>query len=179
MKSPTGHIARQLRLRLDSMVCRDMVEEQARGFLMSLANAMDTKSSRPMVLRPPRVPPTAQVAKADGSRPISLALIRTRFSVPHLPYERHVKAEARLAAALVRLLRDTFGADESIFVATPHRIQRAAVRQALTFPIAQGPTPDGGEDEMDGLTDKMARLRVSLDDNLRVDTIERLQGTPF
>ena len=179
MKSPAGHIARELRLRLDSMVFRDMVEEQARHFLMSLANAMDTKSSQPTVLRPPRVLPTAQVAKVDGSRPISLALIRTRFLAPHLPYERHVKAEAGLAAALVRLLRDTFGVAESIFVATPHRIQRAAVRQALTFPITQGRAPDGEEDEMDALTDKMARLRVSLDDNLRVDTIERLQGTPF
>jgi len=150
MKSHAGHIARDLRLRLDSTVSDDMVEEQARRFLISLADAMDANSSRPTVLRPPRVPLIAQAAKAGESRPISLALIRTRFSVPHVPYEHHVKAEARLAAALVRLLRKTFGVNESIFVATPYLRQKAAVRQALTH-----------------------------NDNLRVDTVEKLQGTLF
>lgn len=181
MKPHADNIARELRLWLDSTISDDMVKEQARRFLISLADAMDTKSSRPTALLPPRVLPTAQVAKADGSRPISLALIRTRFSHSHLPYESHVKAEARLAAALVCLLRETFGIDESIFVATPHRIQRAAVRQQLALSgqkSAQGPTLDG-EDEMDNLADQMAGLRVSHEDNLRVDTVERLQGTPL
>ena len=182
MKSHAGHIARDLRLRLDSTVSNDMVEEQARRFLVSLADAMDANSSRPTVLQSPRVPLAAQVVKAGGGRPISLALIRTRFSVPHLPYEHHVKAEARLAAALVRLLRKTFGVDESIFVATPHRIQRAAVRQALTLTrqiAAQGPAPGSEEDKIDDLTGKMAELKVSHNDDLRVDTVERLQGTLF
>ena len=180
MKSQTDRIATELKLWLDRMISADIVEEQARQFLVSLADAMDTKSSRPTILRPPRILPTAQVAKSDGSRPISLALIRTRFSVSYLPYESHVKAEARLAAALVSLLRETFGVGESIFVATPHRIQRAAVRQALSGQtIAPGPAPDGEEDEMDNLTGQMAGLKVSHDDNLRVDTVERLQGIPL
>jgi hypothetical protein len=182
MKSHAEYIPRELRLWLDSPVSGDMVKEQARRFLISLADAMDTKSSRQTLLRPPRVPPTAQVAKGQGSRPLSLALIRTQFSVSHLPYESHVKAEARLAAALVCLLRDTFGVDESIFVATPHRIQRAAVRRALVLSgqsVASGPAPDGDEDEIDNLVDQMAGLSVSQDGNLRVDTVERLQGTPL
>jgi hypothetical protein len=173
MKSHAEYIPRKLRLRLDSPVSGDMVKEWARRFLISLADAMDTKSSRQTLLRPPRVLPTAQVAKGQGSRLLSFTLIRTRFSVPDLPYESHVNAEARLAAALVCLLRYTFGVDESIFVATPYRIQTAAVRRTLTLsgqPIASGPAPDG-EDEMDN--------RVGRNGNLHVDTVERLQGTPL
>lgn len=180
MKSHADDLARELRLWLDSTHSDDMVKEQARRFLLSLANAMDIKSSRSTDLRPPRVPPTGQVAKGDGGQLTSLALIRTRFSVSHLPYESHVEAEARLAAALVLLLQDTFGVDKSIFVATPHRIQRTAVRQALKMSgqaIAQGPAPDGEQDEMDNLTGLMEGLKVS-HSNLRVDTVERLQGTP-
>jgi len=175
MKPPTSHIARELRLWLDGTESDDMVEEQARRFLVALANAMDTRPYQSTVLRPPRVLPV-QVPKHEGSRSISLALIRTQFSVPHLPYESHVRAEARLAAALVRLLQETFGVDETIFVATPHRIQRAAVRQAL---MSSGKTvaPDNEESEMDDLlVDRMAGLTVSRDGTLRVDTVERLQG---
>src|SRR5258708_14879208 len=108
MKSYADYIPRDLRLWLDSSVSDDIVQEHARRFLISLADAMDTKSSRPTTLRPPRVLPTAQIINGSGSRPISLALIRSRFSVPHLPYDTHVKSEARLAAPLVRLLRHTF-----------------------------------------------------------------------
>jgi hypothetical protein len=181
MKSHADDLARELRLWLDSTVSDDMVKEQARRFLLSLASAMDTKSSQSMDLRPPRVPPTGQAAKGDRSQLTSLALIRTQFSVSHLPYESHVEAEARLAAALVLLLQDTFGVDKSIFVATPHRIQRAAVRQALKLSdqtIAQGPAPDGEQADIDNLTDLMEGLKVS-HNNLRVDTVERLQGTFF
>ena len=182
MKSHADDLARELRLWLDSTVSDDMVKEQARRFLLSLASAMDTQSPRSTDLRPPRVPPTGQAAKGDGSQLTSLALIRTRFSVSHLPYESHVEAEARLAAALVLLLQDTFGVDKSIFVATPHRIQRTAVWQALKVSgqtaIAQGPAPDGEQDEMDDLTELMGGLKVS-HNNLRVDTVERLQGMPL
>ena len=180
MKSHADDLARELRLWLDSTLSDDMVKEQARRFLLSLASAMDIKSSRSTDLRPPRVPPSGQIGKGDGSQLTSLALIRTRFSVSHLPYESHVEAEARLAAALVLLLQDTFGVDESIFVATPHRIQRTAVRQALKMSgqaIAQGPAPDGEQDEMDNLTELLEGLKVS-HNNLRVDTVERLQGAP-
>ena len=181
MKSHADDLARELRLWLDSTVSHDMVKEQARRFLLSLASAMDTKSPRSTDLRPPRVPPTGQVGKGDGSQLTSLALIRTRFSVSHLPYESHVEAEARLAAALVFLLQDTFGVDKSIFVATPHRIQRTAVWKALKLSgqtSAEGPAPDGEQDEIDDLTELMGGLKVS-HNNLRVDTVERLQGTPF
>ena len=181
MKSHVDDLARELRLWLDSPVSDDMVKEQARRFLISLASTMDTKSPGSTDLRPPRVPLTGQVVKGDGSQLTSLALIRTRFSASHLPYESHVEAEARLAAALVLLLQETFGVDKSIFVATPHRIQRTAVRQALKLSgqtTAQGPAPDGEQDEMDTLTDLMEGLKVS-HNNLRVDTVERLQGTSF
>jgi len=174
MKSHADDLARELRLRLDSPVSDDKVKEQARRFLLSLASTVDTKSSRSTVLRPPRVPLTGQVVKDDGSQLTSLALIRTRFSASHP--ESHVKAEARLAAALVLLLQDTFGAHRSIFVATPYCRQRTAVRQALKLSgqtTAQGPAPDGERGKMDNLREG---LKVPYN-NLRVDTVERLQGT--
>jgi hypothetical protein len=182
MKTHDGDIARELKLWLEySMDSGDMVREQARCFLLSLADAMDTKSPRSTDLRPPRIPPTAQIAKGDGSQPLSFVLIRTRFSVSHLPYESHVKAEARLAVALVLLLREAFGVDKNIFVATPHRIQRAAVSQALALSgqtTAQGPAPDGEQDPTADPTDPTGRLKVS-HENLRVDTVEKLQGTLY
>ena len=45
-------------------------------------------------------------------------------------YEAHIKAEAALAVALIKQLRKS-APHEHIFVATPHRIQRQAVRIAL------------------------------------------------
>jgi hypothetical protein len=95
-----------------------------------------------------------------------------------LPYEAHVKAEARLAAALVHWLRESFGDGESIFVACPHRIQRSAVRQAITSPrgdFSEDMIEQGNEDSIDNPVEELKAFHLS-ETGLRIDTVERLQG---
>jgi hypothetical protein len=139
---------------------------------------MSRRKDRPSNLSPPRIRgadiPTEEIL------PASLALIRVRASRSSLaPYEAHVKAEAKLAAALVHWLRESFGAEENIFVACPHRIQRSAVRQAIFSPgddrsACQGEEA-GPDSDVDALAAELAAFHVS-EQGLRVDTVERLQG---
>jgi hypothetical protein len=104
-------------------------------------------------------------------RPVSLALIRLKTWSKHtrdISYELHVQAEAALAASLVLCLQECSPQDD-IFVATPHRIQREAVKAALA------------KIRDNSLDAAFMRLRVSKetrDDGpkVTVDTIERLQG---
>jgi superfamily I DNA and/or RNA helicase len=99
--------------------------------------------------------------------PISLALIRlqTVTSRPEqIGYELHVRGEAAIAASLVKSLQKC-SPDEDIFVATPHRIQRQAVKAAL----------DSGE--VDYLVDAMKGMKIAGNTGkVVVDTVERLQG---
>lgn len=165
-------IGESLQLWLDTEEADDPIMEDTRLFLLDLAKAMLPKG-RPLKLLPPR---------ADtGNRLASLALIRVKASGSSmLPYESHVKAEARLAAALVHWLRESFGSEETIFVACPHRIQRSAVRQAIL-----APGEDWGSDEIEaaspeGDVDAMAAALEALhvsDRGLRIDTVERLQSS--
>ncbi|KIM22775.1 hypothetical protein M408DRAFT_49513, partial [Serendipita vermifera MAFF 305830] len=151
-------IGESLQLWLDTEEADDPIMEDTRLFLLDLAKAMLPKG-RPLKLLPPR---------ADtGNRLASLALIRVKASGSSmLPYESHVKAEARLAAALVHWLRESFGSEETIFVACPHRIQRSAVRQAILAP----------EGDVDAMAAALEALHVS-DRGLRIDTVERLQSS--
>ena len=176
-KSQTGEIAESLRLWLDTESSDDPVMEQSRIFLLNLADAMLQKG-RPVKLSPPRVNSTLTL-KAQN-RPASLALVRVKASGSSLlPYEAHVKAEARLAAALVHWLRESFGDEESIFVACPHRIQRSAVRQAILSPGEDWGSDQveeaGPESDVDALAAELAAFHVS-ERGLRIDTVERLQG---
>jgi len=104
-------------------------------------------------------------------RPVSLALVRMRTWSAHtqnIAYELHVQGEAAVAAALVLALQRCSPKDD-IFVATPHRIQREAVRVALSrAKIRDVPL----EDAMDNL-----HLEGSEAGKVTVDTIERLQGS--
>lgn len=102
--------------------------------------------------------------------PISLALIRLQTITTHpdqVAYEVHVRGEAAIAAALVKLLRRS-SPSEDIFVATPHRIQRQAVKAALDFEEAS-------------LINAMQRINITADASVvgkvTVDTVERLQGS--
>ncbi|KIM82593.1 hypothetical protein PILCRDRAFT_467993 [Piloderma croceum F 1598] len=99
--------------------------------------------------------------------PISLALIRlqTVTSRPEqVGYEVHVRGEATIAASLVKSLRKC-SPGEDIFVATPHRIQRQAVKAAL-------------ESEEDSLVHAMQDMNIAANaGNVVVDTVERLQGS--
>jgi superfamily I DNA and/or RNA helicase len=98
--------------------------------------------------------------------PISLALIRlqTVTSRPEqVGYEVHVRGEATIAASLVKSLRKC-SPGEDIFVATPHRIQRQAVKAAL-------------DSEEDSLVHAMQGMNIAANaGNVVVDTVERLQG---
>lgn len=122
------------------------------------------------LLQPPRLvrETVSQVVDlAAMPHPISLALIRlqTVTSRPEqVGYEIHVRGEAVIAASLVKSLRQCFP-DEDIFVATPHRIQRQAVKAAL----------DSGD--ADSLVEAMQCMNISANTGkVVVDTVERLQG---
>uniref|UniRef100_A0A8H7Y8T0 DNA2/NAM7 helicase-like C-terminal domain-containing protein n=1 Tax=Psilocybe cubensis TaxID=181762 RepID=A0A8H7Y8T0_PSICU len=112
---------------------------------------------------------TSQLAVAH--RPVSLSLIQLRSwsaHTPLIPYELHVHGEAAVAASLVASLQKCCPNDD-IFVATPHRIQREAVKAALTRANSQLP--------MDVAFEKMHLASGDRKPNVIVDTIERLQGS--
>jgi hypothetical protein len=108
---------------------------------------------------------------ALSHRPVSLALIRLRTwskLTRNISYELHVQAEAALAACLVLCLQ-TCSPQDDIFVATPHRIQREAVKVALS------------RIRDTSLQGAFSQLRVGKETaaggpKVTVDTVERLQG---
>lgn len=129
------------------------------------------------LLKPPQLKLTPEeITKAARSlaldhQPISLALIRLRTwsrSFSHVAYEMHIHGEAALAASLVEFIRKC-SPDDDIFVATPHRIQREAVRNALQ---------KSGKHSL-SLEDQFKKVKLgrhSIGGQVTVDTIERLQG---
>lgn len=176
-KSQKAEIAESLTLWLDTESSDDPIMEEGRLFLLDLADAMLQKTPSAQ-LHQPRVSTTLTIKASN--RPASLALVRVDASGSSmLPYEAHVKAEARLAAALVHWLRESFGDEESIFVACPHRIQRSAVRQAILSPGEDWGTDhmeqNGPESDVDALAAELTAFHVS-ERGLRIDTVERLQG---
>lgn len=113
--------------------------------------------------------------------PISLVLIRlTEASTSTLQkqssYEIHVHEEAVLAATIVHhLLR--ICPSESIFVATPHRIQRSAVKAAL---LTDNVRFEPSHVDLDKLSQKVNTMNLTEErsaSSVTVDTIERLQGS--
>lgn len=172
MKSEATEIAESLRLWLDTKPSDDNIMEQARMFLFDLAGVMGQRKPPPSKsLTPPRV---SYDPRNGATLTTSLALIRVKaLKASILPYEAHVKAEARLAAALVHWLRESFGHEETIFVACPHRIQRSAVRQAILSP--EEVIEDVIEDDLEEIISGLNALHVS-ERGLRIDTVERLQG---
>ncbi|KAJ3717028.1 hypothetical protein C8R42DRAFT_538420, partial [Lentinula raphanica] len=147
-------------------------------FLLALSCIMLKQPQRD--LSPPLFTYTQEHSHRSGSSPIkdatphplSLALIRlhttSKRHCDNVGYELHVKDEAAVTAALVTVIQECLPG-EDIFVATPHRIQRQAVKAALsarhfeTLPhLLDKLTLDG---------DKEAESTVT------VDTIERLQGS--
>jgi hypothetical protein len=169
MKSQAVEIAQSLHLRL-STPSKDKIMEQARVFLVNLADIMAQSKPQSFKLSPPRIkyPPKKGVQHST-----SMALICVKAAKASMfPYEAHVQAEARLAAALVHWLRESFGNEETIFVACPHRIQRSAVRQAILSPNESA--VEEGVD-VDELSAALEAFHMS-DNGLRIDTIERLQG---
>ena len=143
-KSQAKLLATQLK-RLENEASRDVMVEKCRNFFLSLSNVM--LGQKQSLLHPPVKDTGKQNVKiqAHGDhgvyanpsipRPISLAMVRLHVTGDpqgKMAYESHVHAEAKVAAALVRLLEKACGEGDSIFVACPHKIQRAAVNLALS-----------------------------------------------
>ncbi|EIN06561.1 hypothetical protein PUNSTDRAFT_121729 [Punctularia strigosozonata HHB-11173 SS5] len=156
--------------------CRPGLEdvlESAKSFLVDLSRAM-LRKDQPR-LRPPvaaAASPT-DLLTVPGPLPISLAMISLKARTMHssqLGYEAHVRGEAALAASLIYWLRKSCP-DDSIFVATPHRIQRYAVKEALK-------SMKSLESDEDELAQAMTTLAVSdaTTTQVTIDTVERLQG---
>lgn len=150
------------------------------AFLLGLSDVMLRKPQS--TLNPPRFSglkmPVAELddgsSQADPShQPVSLSLIRLKTwsstDGQQFGYETHVHGEAAVAASLVAALRHC-APDDDIFVATPHRVQREAVKAALArLKRSQGT-----------FEEKLQMLSVGEEDYLRnvtVDTVERLQGS--
>lgn len=138
-------------------------------FLVALSRVMLRHPQT--LLRPPTLAEVAieHVNLSLTHHPVSLALIKLKTvsqKVDHIGYELHVHGEAAVAAALVASIR-RISPHEDIFVATPHRIQREAVKTALL----RLKSPQNSLEE--------AFDRLTVDDpsgKVTVDTVERLQG---
>lgn len=180
------HIARGL-LDLDYNAATRSVDRSAQEILLAIGSAMLGRHQS--VLTPPlqssfttvtTVPDDSNLAP----RSISLALVRLRAASSgpeHAGYEAHLRGEAASAAALVRSLREACP-EETVFVATPHRIQRHAVREALQ--MGSNPSVDAtvAEDAdpsvalAEGLEGLTVNERAKEQEAVIVDTVERLQG---
>ena len=190
-KSQRRHIATALKAMLDLVDpeiddSANSIDCSAREFLLSIAQAMlglpQTTLSPPPGSASPTLTATQLSIPSDPTlapRPISLALLRlsaTSRRPEQTGYEAHVRGEAAAAVALVRWLREACP-EETVFVATPHRIQRHAVREALRFGTGN---VSGEDDTEDGLAEAMEGLTVDAKDAPQemvvVDTVERLQG---
>ncbi|KAJ6589935.1 hypothetical protein DFH09DRAFT_219264 [Mycena vulgaris] len=152
-----------------------LVLRVVQNFLLALSDVMLRKPQT--VLAPPpitleRQTPTV-VSDSLTPTPISLALLRlqTDSSQPEgVGYEAHVRGEAALAAALITSIRRC-SPGEDIFVATPHRIQRQAVRAALEQVRLSELVNEMGGLGLDASADSPRAGTVI------VDTVERLQGS--
>lgn len=144
-------------------------------FLVALSDVMLRQPQS--VLAEPEVHSTTPSALLAGTsdlalthRPVSLALVRLRSwsaHTHHIPYELHVHGEAAVAASLIASLQKCCPNDD-IFVATPHRIQREAVKAALAKASSQLPIEEA--------FDKLQLENQGGKPKVIVDTIERLQG---
>jgi hypothetical protein len=146
------------------------------NFLTALSDVMYRRPQR--VLAGPEIESASIEGKIDGTlngsplhRPVSLALLRLETwssKTDHITYELHVNREAALAAALVASLQRC-SPDDDIFVATPHRIQREAVKTALSRV-----TPD--DNRLQQAFERLQHGPQIEQAKVTVDTIERLQG---
>jgi hypothetical protein len=150
------------------------VRDEIRHFLLALSHAMLHKPQHR--LRPPeKFNNQPEPGISPGPLPISLALVEIK-SLGNPPEtireEDYLRGEAAVAAALVSLLQRCSPEDD-IFVATPHRRQRQAVKEALTTIRAN--TPEALAAEMQKLTLSADKKKHS-SGKVTVDTVERLQG---
>ncbi|KAJ4483538.1 hypothetical protein J3R30DRAFT_3731697 [Lentinula aciculospora] len=158
--------------------------DNIRKFLLGLSHVM---LKRPQgVLSPPLLSSLNENPQLNEFRPLidviphplSLALIQLQtVSKRHrenVGYELHVKAEAAVTAALITTIQQHLPG-EDIFVATPHRIQRQAVKAALSAGHFNASL------SLSKIFNKMTidegQGKDQIESSVIVDTIERLQGS--
>jgi hypothetical protein len=167
---------RQLATRLQSLSqpieCNpDKVMEDVREFLLALSAVM---LRRPQSLLRPPLRKEISGRNPSGPLAVSLALLnlQTHASNPDkVGYEIHVRGEAAVAAALVCQIQRC-SPDDDIFVATPHRIQRQAVKAAIESMRASEDALIAAIEDMWISTNRHAHGSPKV----VVDTVERLQG---
>ncbi|KAJ3748603.1 hypothetical protein DFH05DRAFT_580966 [Lentinula detonsa] len=148
----------------------------AQRFLLGLSHIMLKRPQRD--LSPPLLSNLKEHTHSNdlyssdvAPHPLSLALIQlstiSRKHRDNVGYELHVKAEAAVTAALIAVIQE-YLPGEDIFVATPHRIQRQAVRAALLARHFETLSEMFDEMTLDGGKKKST---------VTVDTVERLQGS--
>jgi hypothetical protein len=122
------------------------------GFLEGMADVMQFGKSQSMR------PPLSELNSKTGTA-TTLFLMKLIPNLDHFsPSELHIRLESKIVAQLVRELAGAF-TDETIFVVTPHRVQRSLVsRELASFGL-----PLRSRD-----VDSNARIWV--------DTTERMQG---
>ncbi|KAF5357356.1 hypothetical protein D9758_005886 [Tetrapyrgos nigripes] len=159
------------------------IMESVQRFLLGLSKAMLRQPQS--TLKPPPISGSSSYADSAANsidiapHPISLALLRLetfdKKRSEGIGYEVHVRAEALVAAALITSIQRCAPSDD-IFVATPHRVQRQAVRAALATVNAYLPLVEAmerlGMKDTGQESEKPRRKGV-----VTVDTVERLQGS--
>ncbi|KAJ7490409.1 hypothetical protein B0H11DRAFT_1719238, partial [Mycena galericulata] len=161
LASQLGSLRQEIGKRL---LVGDQVHRAVQDFLLALSDAMLRKPQT--LLHPPPITFVRDVVLEVSDvlaapTTISLALIRLQTVSRRdegVGYEDHVRAEAALAAALIVSIR-TCAPGEDIFVATPLKVQRQAVRAAL------------------GRQTRSLEGFVDIPGMVTVDTVERLQGS--
>ncbi|KAF4599971.1 hypothetical protein EYR40_007077 [Pleurotus pulmonarius] len=172
------------------------IADAIRHFFLALSNVMQRKP-QDLLLPPtigqaddPSIPAAsmhhlATKALDEPHLPVSLAMIQLETTASRLEftgYEGHVRAEAAVAAALVASIQSCMP-DASIFVATPYRVQRQAVRNALKktrMPHPPSGSKSRANEPIDHLVEATRRMKLTETTitmkNITVDTVERLQG---
>ncbi|KAG6920219.1 hypothetical protein DXG01_004988 [Tephrocybe rancida] len=166
--------------------------QSTQAFLLSLSKVMLREPQN--VLSPPRhhsatLDATGVDLGDTAPRAVSLSLLKLNADSASAPmedvaYETHVRGEAEVAAALVASIRRC-SPDDDIFVATPHRVQREAVKSALARVVRRAKEQNASEDTLglenmrigDGSDDDFDTPATGGKGKVKVDTIERLQGS--
>ncbi len=185
-KSQTHQLATALKSVSDDLG-RDLgispcILESIQWVLLALSDAM-LRQPQNVVMPPSRSVNTIPKSESDTiPLAISLALIRLHtFSVAdEVAYETHIKAEAAVAAAAAISLWRCFP-QEDIFIATPHRIQRQAVKETLADAMRQIDENEiiAAMEDINLDEESSDTIPNKTSGKIIVDTIERLQGFLF
>lgn len=128
------------------------------AFLQGMSEVMKAGVSEMMI------PPISSVNSKRKVNATTLFIMKLDANVRHFsPAELHVRLEAKVVGELVRELAGAY-TEETIFVVTPHRVQKALISKELTLHGLALRTKDRDSEE---------------EPRIWVDTTERMQGIPL